>query len=782
MSVRYYPGEADASVPAYTAQDAPVFHAANGDEAAAAAVELVSTLSTAPATPTTASSASAVVSVRPFVSLKAAAAQSQHSKSTAEVEATLHGYMSYMRQLQKLWPDAPSLTISYSELSYVRSVPVTDPGIPDLAKSLFAFLTLKGLRSPQEAFLALQPNSGLVRPGEMTLVLGPPGHGKSTLLKSLAGRYHGDSNLRGEVLYNNMTQEQALKAGLRVDRLTAYVDQGEVMMALLTVRETLDFALRNSVADPALLQSPEFAQLSAQRVDFMLELLGLREAENTILGNALIRGVSGGQRRRVTLGEMMITNARALFLDEITTGLDSAASFDIITALRQWTRLMGGSVMTALLQPTPECFALFDRLVLLRHGLVLYDGPLSEVASYFRSLGVPIPDDQDLADFLSDFLTDPKTVYYRTVYRAARKANRIQQDASKTMTVEDVGEEKQNDQQERAALGPAAPEQSSDSAEAERAAGLGSAALTGNVAQANLDLVTHRKAPLTTDGLNTAFLQSSYAADISASRKAAAASAVPFDLAAASPYTRAQFCSAQSHSVMEHFSINLGRAGKIMRRNGGFWGPRIFQSIFLGFIFGGLFYQIEPSNYQARLGLIVFASASIGFANAAEIPFASEGKDVVYKQVDAGFYSAASYVWSVMIWQMPLAVCESVIFSSIVYFMVGFDLDAGRFFFFLLVIFMTNVSVGCIFRACAYAAHNQDVANQMSAPIVGIMFVFAGFLILEEKIPRWLIWNFWISPFSWVLRSLAINEFAASRYDEPFTSSRTSATAPARPT
>ena len=99
------------------------------------------------------------------------------------------------------------------------------------------------------------------------------------------------------------------------------------MLALLTVRETFQFALDNSVSDPALLQNEEFARMHAQKVDYLLDLLGLREAENTILGNSVIRGVSGGQRRRVSVGEMMITNAWALFRGEITAVCHTALHY-----------------------------------------------------------------------------------------------------------------------------------------------------------------------------------------------------------------------------------------------------------------------------------------------------------------------------------------------------------------------------------------------------------------------------------------------------------------------
>ena len=238
-----------------------------------------------------------------------------------------------------------------------------------------------------------------------------------------------------------------------------------------------------------------------------------------------------------------------------------------------------------------------------------------------------------------------------------------------------------------------------------------------------------------------------------------------------SPYTQAQFGSPFAKSWLSLMMVNLGRSAKNMKRNGGFWGPRVFQSVFLGFILGGLFYDLGPSYFQARLGLCLFAATNMGFANAAEIPFAAEGKDVTFKQQDAGFYSSSQYVWSVIIVHIPLSIAESIIFSSIVYFMSSFDSDAGRFFFFLLAMWVTNVALSTVFRAVTYVTRHQDVANQMSGPIVATFFLVCGYLILYNNIPKWLIWLYWMSPFTWVVRSMAINEFNAPRYDEPYTQS-----------
>ena len=585
------------------------------------------------------------------------------------------------------------------------------------------------------------------------------------LLKSLAGRFHNDSQLKGSVLYNGMTYNEAQRSGIHVSKLTAYVDQGESHLALLTVRETFQFALDNSVSDPALLQNEEFARMHAQKVDYLLDLLGLREAENTILGNSVIRGVSGGQRRRVSIGEMMITNARALFLDEITTGLDSATSFDILNALKSWTRVMNGSTMIALLQPTPECFALFDNLILLRQGAVVYDGPIADIQQYMNDIGVPVPDDQDLADYLSDFLTDPRMVYYRTIYRAARKARRVPTAVSQTLTNQEEKDDVQTIQQ------PPPYNDAMDSPTKDGAAiGLSGSTMGDETAQQSLQLASSRAAPLTTSTLQTAFLQSTYYQQISATlhKEQSNPSQQPTTAAQLSPYTHAQFGQRFARTYGQLLRANLDRSWKFFKRNGGFWGPRVFQAVFLGFILGGLFYQLPSNQFQARLGLALFASVNMAFANAAEIPFAAEGKSVVFKQQDAGFYSAGQYVWSVIICNIPLTIVESIIFSTLIYFMTAFQYEAGRFFFFLLMVWTTNVALSVVFRCVAYGTRSQDIANQMSGPIVAIFFLLAGYLVLENNIPRWLIWAFWISPFSWVLRSLAINEFGAPYFDPPY--------------
>ncbi|KAF9626067.1 hypothetical protein IFM89_030735 [Coptis chinensis] len=131
-------------------------------------------------------------------------------------------------------------------------------------------------------------------------------------------------------------------------------------------------------------------------------ILGLDICADTMVGNVMIRGISGGQKKRVTTGEMLVGPAKAFFMDEISTGLDSSTTFQIVNALRQSVHILGGTAMIALLQPAPETYDLFDDIVLLSDGHIVYQGPRENVLEFFESLGFKCPERKGVADFLQE--------------------------------------------------------------------------------------------------------------------------------------------------------------------------------------------------------------------------------------------------------------------------------------------------------------------------------------------------------------------------------------------
>ncbi|OQR92668.1 ATP-binding Cassette (ABC) Superfamily [Achlya hypogyna] len=260
----------------------------------------------------------------------------------------------------------------------------------------------------------LHPMSGVFQPGTTTLVLGQPGSGKSSLLKLLSGQFHADKNVTidGSVTYNGVASA-AMAA--QIPQLTSYAGQREVHYPTLTVKETLAFAHGCSGSVPPRLAqaaSPSFlTDLWTVFPGVVAKLMGLQHCEDTVVGNAMLRGVSGGERRRVTMGEMEFGLKPAAFLDEISTGLDSAAAYDIVDAQRSLARATHKTVVIALLQPAPEVYDLFDQLLLLNDGHVLYHGPRAAALDYFAGLGIRCPAYRDVADFLVDLGTAQQDQY-----------------------------------------------------------------------------------------------------------------------------------------------------------------------------------------------------------------------------------------------------------------------------------------------------------------------------------------------------------------------------------
>ena len=131
-------------------------------------------------------------------------------------------------------------------------------------------------------------------------------------------------------------------------------------------------------------------------------MLGLDICSETIVGNEMYRGISGGQRKRVTTGEMAVGPRKTLFMDQISTGLDSSTTFQIVKCIRNFVHQMDATVLMALLQPAPETFELFDDLVLLSEGHIVYQGPREDVLDFFESLGFRLPPRKGVADFLQE--------------------------------------------------------------------------------------------------------------------------------------------------------------------------------------------------------------------------------------------------------------------------------------------------------------------------------------------------------------------------------------------
>eukprot|EP00742_Colponemidia_sp_Colp-10_P008391 GILJ01009087.1.p1 GENE.GILJ01009087.1~~GILJ01009087.1.p1 ORF type:complete len:1288 (-),score=160.00 GILJ01009087.1:132-3968(-) len=231
---------------------------------------------------------------------------------------------------------------------------------------------------------------GSVESGELMALMGGSGSGKTTLLNALAGRIHGKSaSITGSIRFNNLDPKPFIAS------VSGYVTQHDYLLPNLTVRETLRFA--------AMLRLPNDMprDFKYKKVEDVIMELGLKDCADTMIGSESRRGVSGGEKRRVSIAVQMLTNPSVLFLDEPTSGLDSFTALNIVQTLLKLAR-KGLTVICSIHQPRSTIFELFDSVILLSRGDIVYSGPQRAMESYFLSLGYTCPALTNLADYFLD--------------------------------------------------------------------------------------------------------------------------------------------------------------------------------------------------------------------------------------------------------------------------------------------------------------------------------------------------------------------------------------------
>ncbi|KAB2046352.1 hypothetical protein ES319_D01G227500v1 [Gossypium barbadense] len=265
----------------------------------------------------------------------------------------------------------------------------TEPTLPIYLK--FTDVTykviIKGMTSCEERDI-LNGITGAVNPGEVLALMGPSGSGKTTLLNLLGGRLI-QSTVSGSITYNDQPYSKFLKSRI------GFVTQDDVLFPHLTVKETLTYAARLRLPKVLTRQQKE-----KRAVDVIYEL-GLERCQDTMIGGSFVRGVSGGERKRVCIGNEIIINPSLLFLDEPTSGLDSTTALRTIQTLQDIAEV-GKTVITTIHQPSSRLFHKFDKLILLGKGSLLYFGKASEAIVYFSSIGCSPLIAMNPAEFLLD--------------------------------------------------------------------------------------------------------------------------------------------------------------------------------------------------------------------------------------------------------------------------------------------------------------------------------------------------------------------------------------------
>ncbi|RLN55369.1 hypothetical protein BBP00_00008521 [Phytophthora kernoviae] len=486
----------------------------------------------------------------------------------------------------------------------------------------------------------LRSVSGVFRPARITLVLGQPGSGKSSLMKVLANRFHMDKNIKlnGEVYYNGKDRSEMLRV---LPRYVAYANQIDDHYPLMTVQETFEFAHRCCVGKELetwaikALQTctPERHEHALEIVtahhkfapDLMVRKLGLDNCKDTVVGDAMLRGVSGGERKRVTTGEMLVGRKRLQLLDEISTRLDSAATYDICKSLKSVARNFNSTIVVSLLQPSPEVFELFDDVLLMNDGAIMFHGNRIDAVPYFERMGFHCPPRRDVADFLLDLGTNKQSAYTAECTRSV-------------------------------------PYQSAEFADRFRDSSI---------------------FEITLKQLDTPMKETLMIPDVK-------------------PFRQTYF---------EDLFTLLRRQMLLTGRDVTYLIGRAVMNIVMGLLYGSTFWQMDDTNTQLVLGLLFSCAIFLSLSQASQVPTFMAARSVFYKQRGANFFRSSTYVVSISVAQVPMAVLETVVFGAITYWMGGYVDPAGRFIVFLVTLFLCQMWFTSFFFFLSSASPNLTVAQ-----------------------------------------------------------------------
>ncbi|XP_075058047.1 broad substrate specificity ATP-binding cassette transporter ABCG2 isoform X2 [Mixophyes fleayi] len=532
---------------------------------------------------------------------------------------------------------------------------------------------------------------GIMRPG-LNAILGPTGSGKSSLLDVLAARKdpHG---LSGDVLVDGKPQPPNFKC------LTGYVVQDDVVMGTLTIRENLQFS--------AALRLPRSVRQKEkdERINKIIKELGLTKVADAKVGTQLIRGVSGGERKRTNIGMELITDPGILFLDEPTTGLDASTANAVLLLLKRMSR-QGKTIIFSIHQPRYSIFRLFSSMTLLAGGRMLYHGPAEDALNYFTQLGYECESHNNPADFFLDVINGDSTAV------ALSKLEEL-----------DIGEVNDG----------------------------GSQTVVEKLASEFSNSIYYRETKAELEKLSNG------------------------------DKVKTNFFSRQityNTSFFHQLKWVSKRSIKNLLGNPQASIAQVMVSLILALIVGAIFFGVKQNEngIQNRVGSLFFITTNQCFGSVSAIELFIVEKKIFIHEYISGYYRLSSYFFSKLMGDLlPMRTLPAIIFTSIIYFMIGFKPTVGSFFTMMFTLMMISYTATSMALAIAAGQDVVAVANLLMTISFVFMIIFSGLLVNVTSIMDWISWLKYFSIPRYGLTALQANEFpnlvfcrnSTATYNEP---------------
>ncbi|KAK9823066.1 hypothetical protein WJX81_006280 [Elliptochloris bilobata] len=600
--------------------------------------------------------------------------------------------------------------------------------------------------------------SGQCLPGCVTAIMGASGAGKTTLLNALASRFARGTR-RGEVLLNGVhfTEKDFRAFGV-------YVTQAEPLLATATVRETIETS--------ALLRLPLSVSRAKkeQIVEEIICQLSLSKCQNTMVGEegtgAGARGISGGERKRVTVGVGLVTRPRVLLLDEPTSGLDSEtalAILELLQALAQQNR----TIVTTIHQPNSQITRCFDDLLLIARGATVYMGEMRHAVSYFDGLGYACPMYTNPTDYFMGLMKDD--VAAGSLAEAWMRSDAAVVAAYAPRPVTPISSRKVADDPSLHVAG--------DFYEADEAYQSAHSVLEVDSQYRTMELFgpsdpkTGVKSALDSHqaanggGLDALAKQGAAKGSGGVKRSADRRVLELEDGEAEGP--AGGWCCGRPQRrrlgppAWYQIRVLAVRAVRFYVRNPELVLAKLFTYIFMGGFMGLMYLRLPLDsstaayNRAASLWVAMFAFTLMPSETACTVW--NQERAVVGKELGAGTYRLVSYFTAKTLVSVPFETGVAIIFSVIIYNMIGFQATAAKFFLFMATLILVNLTSDMVGFICGVITKDVSIGLILISVVTYFCFAFSGFIV--QPVPSYFVWLHKLSYYSLAYTVLVKNEF-----------------------
>ncbi|KAG0582574.1 hypothetical protein KC19_3G070400 [Ceratodon purpureus] len=556
---------------------------------------------------------------------------------------------------------------------------------------------LKATRPPLKQLRLLDGISGEARDGEILAVMGPSGSGKSTLIDALAQRIDA---VKGTMTLNgNYFSERLLR------NISAYVMQDDLLYPMLTVRETLLFS--------AFFRLPPSQSKATKvaRVNNLLDQLGLVRVANTIIGDEGHRGVSGGERRRVSIGIDIIHDPLILFLDEPTSGLDSTSAYLVVRTLQKIAQT-GSLVILSIHQPSYRIMGLFDHLIILAFGEKVYGGRPLDLNLFFEEFGRPVPKHENSTEHALDLI---------------QELHASQEGIAPLVEFCRAWEARSQ---------PSMPMQAMQNFPDANAA-------MSSVLQNEKLLASKGSSPKmeNSSGSTSGWLHHMHA-------KSDAETVCTF----ANPW-------------WAEVVVLVRRSWKNIQRTPELFLMRLVTVLVTGFILATIFWHLDatPLGVQERLGFFAFAMSTTYYTCADALPVFLQERYIFMRETTTNAYRKSSYVLAHAIIYVPFLAILSMGYCIIIWWAVGLAGGGSGFLFLFLIVWASFWAGNSFVTLLSAIMPNVMVGYTITVAMLAYFLLLSGFFISRLRIPWYWRWFHYISIIKYPYEAVLLNEFGKTK-------------------